>query len=100
MQLVDPGYHLAAKREDEIAVLQSGGRRGPPFSARRPKDAGRYGQLIGARESPRDGRVLPRHADVAATNPPIANQPRRDEPRGVARDREAQSLRWQDHRGV
>ena len=59
-----------------------------------------HGQLVRARHRARNRHGLPADADVAAADPAVANQPRRDEPRRVARDREAQALRRQNHRGV
>ena len=46
------------------------------------------------------GHVLAGDADVAAPDPPVANQLRRDESRRVARDGERQSLRRLNHRRV
>ena len=67
---------------------------------RHHEHARRHRQLIVARDGARNRHVLPGHADVAAANAAVADQPRRDEPRGVAGDREAQALRRQDHRRV
>ena len=56
---------------------------------RRRQDARGDGDSIGARVRARDRRLLPGHADEAPADPAVANQPRRDEPHGVAGDREA-----------
>ena len=53
-----------------------------------------------ARQRARNRHGLPGHADVAAANPAVANQLRRDEPRRVARDREAEALCRHDDRGI
>ena len=53
-----------------------------------------------ARQSPRNRYVLTGNADEAAAKAPIANQLRRDVADRVARQREAESLRIPDHRGV
>ena len=56
--------------------------------------------MMRPRQRTRNRHGLSRHADVAAANSAVANQPRRDESRRVARDREAEALCRHDDRGV
>ena len=59
VQLVDPGDRLAAKREDDVAVLHTGRRRRAARFDRRDQDAGRHRELMGARECPGIGAFCP-----------------------------------------
>ena len=95
-----PVTGLPANARTTSPSRRPGGRRRTVRLHRHDEHAGRHRELVRARDRARNRHVLPGDADVAAADAAVANQPRRDEPRGVARDREAQALRRQNHRRV
>ena len=56
--------------------------------------------MIKARHPAMQRHGLPSDADVTATNPPLLYQPAGNKFGGVARDRETDSLRGPNHRGI
>ena len=90
MQVVDAGDCLPAKPRMMSPVADARARRRAVGSDRLDSHAGRRGQLTRAGERARNRQVLSDDADVAAPEPAVANEPRRDEPHRVAGDREAE----------
>src|SRR5262245_52264226 len=91
MEIVDTGDRRARESDHDVAVLQSGSAGGATRFNRDDEYAGRDRELILSCDRSRNRDGLAGEADVASTDAPVANQSRRDEPRGVARNREAQS---------
>ena len=100
MQVVDPAHGAVRRSQDDVALAEARAPR-PGCSSRSTRRARRTRRrLVGARQRARDRRLLAGHADVAAADAAVAHQARRDEPDGIAGNREADALRRQDHRGV
>ena len=100
MQIVDARHRLLCEREHDVALSHTRGRRRAVGLDRRDQHAGGDRQMIGARDGARHRRRLSSHADVAAADAAVANEACRDVARRVARDRKAEALRRQNHRGI
>ena len=57
-------------------------------------------QMVEARDTPMQRRCLARHTNIATSNASLLDQPRGYKLRGVARNRETDSLRRPNHRRV
>src|SRR6185436_8401203 len=54
-------------------------------------------QIVKADETPRQGNILSTNTDIAPSNPPVLDELRGDKLRRTHGNREADSLRRQDH---
>src|SRR5215471_11713802 len=91
---------MVVKAHDEVAFAHSASPRGAIFLERHNQNAAFNWKIVVAYDSTWQGNVLPREADVAATDFAIANQATGNELRRVDRSGKADSLRRQDHGGV
>src|SRR6185369_13552478 len=89
VQVVDAGDGLAVEADDEIAVLDPGARGWAVGLDRYDEHPGLDRQLVVTDDAPVQRHVLPRDADEAAPDPPVAHQQPHHEAGGVDRDREA-----------
>ena len=95
-----PPTGVPVETQDDVAFPDPGGRGRAAWRDRRHSNAGAHRELVGAGQRARNRYLVADDADVAAADPAVANQARRDEPRRVARDREAESLRRRQDRRV
>ena len=93
VQIVDGGNGLALEAENGVAHLHAGQRRRAAWLDLRHRDAALRGQLMKADHAGMQRHVLPGHADGAAPDALLLDQPGRDELRRIARDGKADALR-------
>src|SRR5262249_10280091 len=99
-QIVDAGDRLAGECHYHIAFADSGSRSRTAGVYGAHAYTGRDGELVRLRDGARDWDVLPSDTDVTASNASVPHEARGDKSRRVARDREAQTVCLQNHRGV
>jgi hypothetical protein len=100
VEILDRRDRIGAASQDHIPFVQPRvGRRAVRLD-RQDEHARWNGEALQARLCAGKRHGLTRDANVAAPDPAVANQPRRDEPRGVARDGEAEALRGNHGRGI
>jgi len=100
VQVVDTGHGLSVERDDDVVLAEAGGFGRTAGLDRQHANARRRGQPVMQDEASGQRHLLAGDAEIASSNPAVAQQTRHDEAYGVARDGEAEPLGGQNHRRV
>ena len=100
MKVIDARNRLSLKSHDDVALTNPGARRGAVALDLRDQHAPFARQFMKTHDAGMKGHILSGHADGAAADPAVLNQPAGDKLRRIAANGEADALRRQDDRRV
>ena len=92
MQIINSGDRLSCKADQHIALSQSRALRRRAVHDLEDQQPALKGKVVVTHQTAMQGDSLSSHANVAASNPSIANQSRSDKLRRVRANREADAL--------
>jgi hypothetical protein len=100
VEIVDPAHRLAVEGDHDVSDLQTGPVRRTTRFYGLDEDAAGRGELVPAHRPAMERDALAGHAEVAAANPPVAQELADDGLHRVDPDREADPLGREDDGGV